>query len=106
MIELIENIIIENLPTILTFILTIIATFVGKQYNKYVNDETKRKVVKTVVKAVEQLYKDLDGTKKLKKAKESILEILEDKGIKITDLELSMLIEEVCNSFKKESEDK
>lgn len=102
MIQLIENLIIENLPTVLTFILTTIATFVGRKYNKYINDETKRKVVKTVVNAIEQLYKDLDGSEKLEKAKESIIEMLDEKGIRITDLELSMLIEEVCNSFKKE----
>lgn len=99
MIEVIQSLIIEYLPTILTFVLTAIATFVSKKYNKYINDETKRKVAKTVVNAIEQLYKDLDGKEKLQKAKEGIIEMLNEKGISITELEINMLIEEVCNSF-------
>ena len=64
--------------------------------------------VKTVVNATEQLYKDLDGAKKLEKAKENIIALLNEKGITITELEMDMMIEEVVNGFnqglKKEGE--
>ena len=102
MLELLQPYLMEIIVTILTAIATYIGTKIKKIYEEKVNDETKRKVVATVVKAVEQLYKDLNGEEKLEKAQENIVEMLNEKGIMITELEMNMLIEEVCNSFKKE----
>lgn len=102
MLELLQPYLMEIIVTILTAIATYIGAKIKKLYEEKVNDETKRKVVSTVVKAVEQLYKDLKGDEKLEKAKEAVLEMLNEKGIAITELEMNMLIEEVCNSFKKE----
>ena len=102
MLELLQPYLMEIVVTILTAIATYIGAKIKKIYEEKANDETKRKVVSTVVKAVEQLYKDLKGDEKLEKAKEAVLEMLNEKGIAITELEMNMLIEEVCNSFKKE----
>ena len=102
MLELLQPYLMEIIVTILTAIATYIGTKIKKIYEEKVNDDTKRKVVSTVVKAVEQLYKDLNGEEKLEKAQENIVEMLNEKGIMITELEMNMLIEEVCNSFKKE----
>ena len=102
MLELLQPFLLEIIITILTAIATYFGTKVKKLYEEKCNDETKRKVVATVVNAIEQLYKDLNGEEKLEKAKESIIEMLNEKGISITELEMNMLIEEVCNSFKKE----
>lgn len=102
MLELLQPYLMEIIVTILTAIATYIGAKIKKIYEEKVNDETKRKVVSTVVKAVEQLYKDLNGEEKLEKAQENIVEMLNEKGIMITELEMNMLIEEVCNSFKKE----
>lgn len=89
--------------TILYGLLTTITSYVGIKikslYEKYITDKTKKDVVETCVKAVEQLYKDLHGEEKYEKAVESISEMLEQKGIEITDLEIKMLIESVCHSF-------
>lgn len=86
-------------------ILTAIATFIGTKikalYEEYVNNDTKKKVVEDTVRYVEQIYKDLKGEQKLKKAKENILALLNEKGISITELELDVLIESTCNGFKK-----
>ena len=68
-------------------------------YKEKCNDEMKRKVVKTCCKAVEQLYKDLHGEEKYNKAVESIVAMLNEKGISITELEIKMLVEEVCADF-------
>ena len=68
-------------------------------YQKFVNDKTKKSVVETCVKAVEQLYKDIHGEEKLNKAKESILEMLSEKGISISELEMDMLIESCVAEF-------
>lgn len=79
------------------------AAFVGGQikrlYEKHINDKTKQDVARTCVKAVEQLYHDLKGPEKLEKAKASAVEMLNEKGIPITDLELSMLIESAVSEF-------
>ena len=102
MFELIQPYLMEIIVTILTAIATYIGAKIKKIYEEKANDETKRKVVSTVVRAIEQLYKDLNGEEKLEKAQENIVEMLNEKGIMITELEMNMLIEEVCNSFKKE----
>ena len=90
------------LPAIVSLVAAA-AAFLGNQlkrlYEKYVNDKTKQSVVRTCVKAVEQLYHDLGGPEKLEKAKASAVEMLNEKGIPITDLELSMLIESAVSEF-------
>lgn len=83
--------------------LTAFAGFLGTQikglYQKYINDKTKESVVRTCVKAVEQLYHDLGGPEKLEKAKEGIEDMLNEKGILITELEMNLLIEAVVSEF-------
>lgn len=99
--------------TILYAVLTALAGYIGifakKLYTKYVNDKTKQAVAKTVVQAVEQIYKDLHGEEKLNKALEAASEMLAEKGITITDLEMRMLIEaalaEFNRAFEKEGTD-
>ena len=87
------------LYTILSAIVTAIGTWFGRIYKEKVDDETKRKVVKTCCKAVKQLYKDLNGEEKYSEAVAAIDAMLDEKGITITDLEIKMLIEEVCADF-------
>lgn len=88
---------------ILYSIITAIAGYIGivvkNLYQKYVNDQTKKDVVKTVVKGIEQIYKDLHGEEKLDKALEAASEMLFEKGIKITEFELKMLIEASVAEF-------
>ena len=86
-------------------ILTAVGSYVGLKVKTFIKEkadtETKRKVVETTCKYVEQLYKDLDGAEKLEKAKDNILEQLNEKGITIMELELDVLIEATVNGFKK-----
>ena len=97
---------------ILYLIFTAIAGYIGivvkNLYQKYVNDQTKKDVVKTVVRGIEQIYKDLHGEEKLDKALEAASEMLFEKGIKITEFELKMLIEasvaEFNDAFNKNTE--
>lgn len=90
------------LPVIGTALVSL-AGFFGAQlkalYQKYINDRTKEAVARTCVKAVEQLYHDLGGPEKLKKAQEGIRQMLEEKGISISELEMEMLIESVVSEF-------
>ena len=88
---------------VLAAALTALAGFVGAQlknlYRRWVDDKTKEAVVRTCVKAVEQLYRDLGGPEKLERAREGICQMLEEKGIPITQLEMDMLIESVVSEF-------
>lgn len=111
--EFIKLFISEYGTTILCAVLTALAGYIGivakRLYTKYVNDKTKQAVAKTVVQAVEQIYKDLHGEEKLNKALEAASEMLAEKGITITDLEMRMLIEaalaEFNRAFEKEGTD-
>ena len=89
--------------TILYAIITTIAGYIGiavkKIYQKYVDDKIKKDVAKTVVQAVEQIYKDLHGEDKLNMALQNASEMLELKGIIITELELLMLLEAAVSEF-------
>lgn len=103
--ELFTQFINEYGTTILYTILTALAGYIGiwvkSLYTKYINDKTKQDVVKTCVSAVEQLYKDLHGEEKYNKVVESVSEMLMEKGITITELELKMLIEASVGEFNK-----
>lgn len=89
--------------TILYTIITAIAGYIGivvkNLYTKYINDKTKQAVAKTVVQGVEQIYKDLHGEEKLNLALQAASEMLLEKDITITDLELRMLIEAAVAEF-------
>ena len=90
------------LPAVVT-IVTALAGFVGAQiktlYQRYVNDRIKRDVAQTCVKAAEQLYHDLGGPEKLKRAQEGVRQMLEEKGIPISELEMNLLIESAVAEF-------
>ena len=97
-----SDIIAYVLPVIAAFI-TGMAGYIGAQikklYEKYVNTKVKQDVVRTCVKAVEQLYHDLGGPEKLEKAKEGIEDMMNEKGIPISELEMNLLIESVVSEF-------
>lgn len=101
--ELLNEFISTYGTTILYSVLTAIAGYLGivvkNLYTKYINDKTKQDVAKTCVKAVEQIYKDLHGEEKLQKAMEAASEMLMNKNITITDIELRMLIEAAVAEF-------
>ena len=84
------------MPVLATFI-TGLFTYIGNRlkntYQKKINDETAKAVVKDVVRFVEQVYGDIHGKEKLQKAIEQVSIILQEKGIKITETEIMMLIE-------------
>ena len=68
-------------------------------YRKYVTTEIKQSVCRTVVRFVEQVYKDLHGEEKLRRAMSRASEILEGYGITITEEELVSIIEAAVNEF-------
>lgn len=101
--ELIKDFIAEYGTTILYAVFTTVAGYLGivvkNIYKKYIDNKIKTDVVNTCVKAVEQLYKDLHGEEKFNKALEAVSEMLAEKGVTITEIEMRMLIEAAVSEF-------
>ena len=101
--ELYGDQIIDMLFGLLGTALTAIAGYVGLKIKAYFEkkeiDVQTKKVISTVVRAVEQMYKDLHGQDKLDKALEFASEMLIEKGITISELELKLLIEDTVGAF-------
>ena len=62
--------------------------------------DANKTIVDLSVKYVQQVFKEADGATKYNEAKNKALEIMSEKGIKITDAELNMLIEASVANFK------
>ena len=88
---------------ILLVLLLALAAFLGTQvknlYARYVNTEVKQAVCRTAVRFVEQVYKDLHGEAKLNEALVAASGMLAEKGIKVSDLEMRVLIEAAVAEF-------
>jgi hypothetical protein len=108
--DFIKMFISEYGTALLYLVVTGVFAYIGVQVkalaDKYLNDKAKRDVAKTVVQAIEQIYKDLHGEEKLNKALESASEMLAEKGITVTELEMRMLIEAALAEFNKAFETK
>ena len=89
------------LGTIITALAGWIGVVIKQKYTQFVDTKQKEKIVNIVVQGIEQMYQELHGQEKLDKAIEAASEMLEEKGIKITEFELRMLIESAVGGFNK-----
>lgn len=90
------------LPIIVTALAGFFAwlgTAIKNKYNEKINTDLKRKIVEDVVKFVEQISVDLKGPEKFQLAKEKAIEWLNDKNIKVSEVEIEILIESFCNAL-------
>ena len=91
------------LVAVIGYLAKIAGTQVQRVADKYAIKaklEANKTIVDLSVKYVQQVFKDADGETKYNEAKNKALEILSEKGIKITDAELNMLIEASVAYFK------
>lgn len=88
-----KDIIMEIVPIVLAAIGTFIVGIIKAKYSEYVNTDTKKEIAMLTVRYVEQVFKTLHGTEKLDKAKSAFVKMLNERGIKVTDDEVTMLIE-------------
>lgn len=91
--DIVIQIITEILPVVLNIAVTAFAGFLSSKYSKIANNELKKSVVADTVEYIEQVYADIHGKDKLNAAMKKAARVLNEKGIKITDSELNMLIE-------------
>ena len=91
--------------TVLYTLLTAVAGYIGlvvKHYaKKWFDTKEKKAAAKSAVLFVEQVYKDLHGEDKLEQALIAAEEMLAEKGIAISSLELRVLIEAALAEFNK-----
>ena len=89
--------------SILYAVLTAFGAWLGLQiknlYDRYITDKRTQEIVEIAVKAVEQIYHACDGETKYAECVKAASEMLANKGITLTELELKMLIESTVASF-------
>lgn len=100
-----NNILANYMSQIVLSLFLMLAAWLGVQaknlYNKYVTTEIKQAVCRTAVRFVEQVYTDLHGREKLRKAMERASQILATYDIHITEDELEAMLEAAVNEFNK-----
>lgn len=83
---------LDIVHSIVMGVFSYIALDIKKEYKKYVQDKTKKEVVDRVCNYVNEVYPNTSGKDKLNIAITSSKEILKEKGITISDLELKVLL--------------
>ena len=94
------QILLPILATVLTAVFTYLGNKIKNAYETKLKNDTAKTIVDDTVRYVQQVYKDLDGTEKLQKAIEKAQDVLAEKGIKLTDVEINMLIESSVFTLK------
>lgn len=108
--ELFLQFVNEYGTTILYTVLTAVFGYLGivakKYFDKWFETKEKKEIAVEVVKFTEQVYKTLHGEEKLNKAMEAMSQMLAEKGVYITELEMRVLIEAAIAEFNKAFETK
>lgn len=89
----------EILGTLLLALAGIFGMVAKNLAAKYLDTDTKRTLAKVVVQFVEQAYKDLHGEEKLNAALAVFADMLREKNIYTTELEMKVLIEAAVAEF-------
>lgn len=100
--EVLVSLLIACIPIFMGYIIKLasgLSKFLKGKYGEVADTQTKREIVAIAVKAVEQLFKTLHGEEKLEKAKEFVLEMLDEKGITISEVELNTYIHSIVKEF-------
>lgn len=92
---------VEIIGTLLLAIAGSLGLLIKSLATKYLNDKTKQTIAKIVVQGVEQVYKELHGEDKLNQALAMFADLLSEKGIKCSELEMRVLLESAVGEFNK-----
>ena len=88
--------------TALTAVLGWLGATIKKIYNEKVKNETIRIIISDCVNYVEQKSKNEEIKNKYEMAKDKAINILNSKGIQVSEDEIDLLIESFVNGLKKE----
>lgn len=82
---------------------TALGLFFKRLYTNTIGDKIKldtvKEIARVVVKFVEQVYKDIHGEKKMEEALKAFSEMLNNKGITISELEMRVYLESALAEF-------
>ena len=90
---------VEIIGTLLVAMAGIAAMVAKNMAAKYLDTDTKRTLAKVVVQFVEQAYKHLHGEDKLNAALVTLADLLAEKNIHATEVEMRVLIEAAVAEF-------
>ena len=93
---------ISIIHSIAIMIISYISLEIKKIYKKYNDIKIKKEVITEVCQAIDKLYPNTNSTDKLNLAITNAKQILNEKGIIISDLELRMYIESNVSCLKNE----
>ena len=98
-----ETTFLEIIITIVTGVITWIGITLKNAYTKYIDTKTKKEIVTATVKYIEQITKNTNITNKDKfeSAKTKSLKWIKEKGLKINETELEVLIENAVCEIRK-----
>ena len=88
-----KEMLMDLLPIVIAAIGTFIIGIIKAKYTEYVNTDTKKELAMLTVRYVEQVFKALHGKDKLEKAKSAFVDMLNEKGIEVSEAEINMLLE-------------
>lgn len=94
------NAIMPYVVTIVTAIFAYLAVRIKTKLEEKLNTQAKKEVAEATVNYIQQVYSALDGKEKLQKALEIATEWLESKGIKVSEAEMTILIEAAIKGAK------
>lgn len=94
------NAIMPYVVTIVTAIFAYLAVRIKTKLEEKLNTQAKKEVAEATVNYIQQVYSALDGKEKLQKALETATEWLESKGIKVSEAEMTILIEAAIKGAK------
>ena len=94
------NAIMPYVVTIVTAIFAYLAVRIKTKLEEKLNTQAKKEVAEATVNYIQQVYSALDGKEKLQKALETSTEWLESKGIKVSEAEMTILIEAAIKGAK------
>lgn len=82
---------------------TALGLFFKRLYTNTIGDKIKldtvKEIARVVVKFVEQVYKDIHGEEKMEEALKAFAEMLNNKGITISELEMRVYLESALAEF-------
>lgn len=94
-----KEILMQIIPIVLATVGTFLIGLIKAKYSQYVNTDTKKEIAMLTVRYVEQVFTALHGKDKLEKAKSTFVDMLNEKGIKISEAEIDMLLEAAVNQM-------
>jgi len=93
-----------HLISLAVALLTAIGSWLMVKVKALLDTQQKKDIVEATVKYVNQVAYELGGAEKLALAKAKALEWANSKGLKISEVELEILIESFVGQFRKEIE--